>query len=216
MMILGLMAGCSTSKTSVPNPFLTTDRVAPPATHLAPAPQAGPYYSAPAGAPLYGAPAASPYASPNSFGTSPSAFGTPPAAPITPAPAPLGQIDNRSPVASLAAGDAVAVPGDGAPLRFGSAIPRSAQPISPNSIAQAPATASGWIAGSAPVRSVPSYATAAPTTRLPQSASPREPVSLAALGGDNRGQIRITPLGPPTQQPAASVADATSEAATWR
>lgn len=98
---------------------------------------------------------------------------------------------------ALASGDSISIPTDTGSLRFASPdqtalARRSSQPVSRSpqqstQLASNPAnqrrvaTANGWIAGSAPIRS--SVPAASPRIRMPGDTTYREPVSLAALDG---------------------------------
>ncbi len=134
--------------------------------------------------------------------------------PTPPGPAPGSatpyygaEASRRAPLsASLAAGDSIRVPTDASALRFASPqetafaqrssepVARSNQPLTrlaSNGISQRrEATANGWIAGSAPVRS--STPAASPRIRMPGDSAYREPVSLAAL----EGGVSVKPLEP--------------------
>lgn len=206
--------GSTTTAPTIPNPFVTADRVPPPVAHAAPA-QAAPYYNpAPALSPAPGPAGA--YPSPAPLNQAPLNPASQQAAPVypgtlgAPQPAPLGRSGAvGAPIAK--AGDAVAVPTDASPLRFGSPARPAAAAPSPNALAGG--TANGWIAGSAPVRR-PAAPTSSPLARIPGRTTSSEPLSLAALG-DGRGQVQITPLNAPPRTPV-SVADSQSAAATWR
>lgn len=152
------------------------------------------------------------------------------ATPLYGAP-PLGGSAARSrpQPSTFAAGDAIAIPPDSGSLRFAtqaeSSLARNvSQPLprsSATQLAAAPtrraATASGWIAGSAPVRS--SSPSVAPRVRMPGGGFDREPVSLAAIG--RQGGVPIAPLEPasPGSRPGepAPLRVATPQAGTgWR
>ncbi|MEO0529399.1 MAG: hypothetical protein AAF266_02355 [Planctomycetota bacterium] len=149
------------------------------------------------------------------FQQAPATF--PPAAPATqPGSAtpvygtpPIGGSASRSRprTSAVASGDSIAIPNDSGSLRFAtqaeSSLARAgSQPLPRTNATQLaaapaparrPATASGWIAGSAPVRS--STPTVAPRVRMPGGGEfAREPVSLAAIGGPSR--VPIAPLEP--------------------
>jgi hypothetical protein len=111
--------------------------------------------------------------------------------------------------ATIAPGDAIRAPSDSGPLRFEpqgpwagpAATPRSpaAAPqfaaAPPPRASQLPATANGWVSGSAPVRA--QVASSDPLrVRVPNGGIElREPVSVAALGGaPSTNRVQITPL----------------------
>ncbi|TWT98027.1 hypothetical protein Pla108_21820 [Botrimarina colliarenosi] len=171
---------------------------APPAVGAAPAYGNAPAYGA---APAYNA--APPVTAP--------AYGAPPAtssyAPSAPGPAPgtatpyYGASTSRS---AVTPGDTISVPTDAGSLRY--ATPeesylarQESQPVpraGATQLAQAPdrptATANGWIAGSAPVRS--SAIASSPRVRLPGEGWSSEPISLAAI--DRTQGVPIAPLEP--------------------
>lgn len=211
-----LAAGCSTKSPTVPtvaNPFNTADRVPPPALQAAPG-VAPPYYQP--GAPVPAASGAPSTFAPGQ--TTPSGYPAAPATPgayqgapaYTPSPAPGSATPNygasRSAPRStqVAGGDSIAIPTDSGSLRFAgksevelarqqsAPIGRAASPaqLASGTPTRRPATASAWIAGSAPVRAA--SPTPAPLVRMPGDGFVREPVSLAAL---DQG-VRVTPLEP--------------------
>ena len=201
------LTGCSRNQAALNNPFTTADRVPPPATQLPPG-TAQPYYPAPpAGATTtFAAPqAAAPLGQPG-FGGAPAAtFQQQPAPPFQsvaptqaapfgtgvapPASTPFGSSTTlpNAPLASNTPGDAVAIPVDNTALRFGApAKPAPINPREPTSLASRTASASGWISGSAPVRSTVdtggSVLAAAPRVRMPGGESlNREPVNVARI-----------------------------------
>lgn len=203
--ILALATGCTSKSTPISNPFTSADRVPPPtlrtdagsapsyppATYGALAPPA-------AGAPL---PAITPYSG------GPAAYGSPAFAPapggtFAPvAPAPGTATPTYAPPAGAVsdAGDTIAIPADGGSLRFASPsdaeLARRGGPATATASRPAtrrPATAGGWIAGSAPVRSA--QVAGGTRVRLPGGALPSEPVSIAAIGGPQA--VPIAPLEP--------------------
>jgi hypothetical protein len=101
-------------------------------------------------------------------------------------------------------GDTIAVPTDAGALRFATPSDavlarQSTQPVPRSGSAQLaanpssrPATASGWIAGSAPVRT--DTLAGSPRVRVPGQSSGYEPVSLAAISGPQ--SVPIAPLEP--------------------
>lgn len=206
-----LAAGCSTKSPTVPtvsNPFNSADRVPPPALQAAQG-VAPPYYQPGApGAPSTFAPGQT---TPSGYPAAPAAPGAFQAAPAyTPSPAPGSATPNYGASRSapnstqIASGDSIAIPTDSGSLRFAgrsevelarqqsALIGRAASPtqLATSGTTRRPATASAWIAGSAPVRAA--SPTPAPLVRMPGNEFVREPVSLAAL---DQG-VRITPLEP--------------------
>lgn len=173
------LVGCSRNQQPLPNPFASGDRVPPPLTRAGSQSLPQPtYYSPSQTAPL---PANTPYTAPG---------------------APLGQTQTLNPaqVASRT-GDSVSVPTDSTSLRFGSVTPTprtiaGGGGASVPSIASRPATANGWVSGSAPVRTrgVMNSSTAIASTRvrLPGAdASVHSPVDVAALSPG--GAVAPTP-----------------------
>lgn len=216
-----LVAACSfvfgcTGKTAVaPNPFVTTDRVPPPAGYTAPAPAAAPpYYQ---GAPPTFAPGTAPQGQAPAFVPNTPVQPAPAAPYNAPAPAPgsaapvygAPAYGGTPPLGSTGvpngalAGDRVAIPGDGGSLRFANGAnrpPVSPGPNQPLVAATAPerqpAMANGWIAGAAPIRSTPtSLASSSPRVRMPSGQVVREPISIAALDR-TRGGVAVAPLEP--------------------
>ncbi|MEQ8846841.1 hypothetical protein [Botrimarina sp.] len=187
--VAACLLGCSSSTTTVPNPFNTADRVPPPPLRAgAPPAAASPYYpqapgypQAPATfAPQPAAPAASP-----APGSATPVYGDQVAPPAYPNY--QGADAGRSPSGSqlAASGEAIAVPGDNSSVRFGS----------PNRPAAAPTTEAlasngqgdvvgGWIAGSAPVRGANA---ASPRVRLPGETGVESPLRVASPGGSTTG-----------------------------
>jgi hypothetical protein len=186
----------------------------PAATTMAPtfgsAPPFNPPGAAPvtATAPMTGA-VASPYTSASPYGAAPS-YGTPPStyAPAGTTPAPgtatpyYGASTNQR---SMTPGDTIAVPTDSGALRFATPsdsmfarqstqpVPRAGSTqITASSATQRSATASGWIAGSAPVRT--DTLAGSPRVRVPGQSSGYEPVSIAAISGPQ--SVPIAPLEP--------------------
>lgn len=196
-----LVGGCSSSSNSVPNPFNTPDRVTPPTFQSGMTSQAGgaayyPQPTYPQQSPTTFAPAvtnppglapgypAGPVGAPAPIGPTP---GT--ATPVYSSPAPpAGTVGSPGGSASrpsldaqplAAAGDQVAVPSDNAAVRFGGAL-RNAEPKQLLASQGSPATASGWIAGSAPVRSGSSGNP--PRVRLPGEMGMEQPLRVASPG----------------------------------
>lgn len=203
-----------TTADRVPPPALRTVPGAAPA-YYPEAPTTAPAFNA---APAYGAapPAApSPYTNASPYGAP--AYGAPPStAPSTFSPAAPGQAPAPGTATpyygasasrgAAAPGDSIAVLPDSGSLRFASPsetnlarqetqpVPRAgatqlAESASPQ---RRTATASGWIAGSAPVRS--STVAGSPRVRMPGEGLTREPVSLAAI--DQMQGVPIAPLEP--------------------
>lgn len=213
--VLAFSVGCGgASAPTNPPPFLSADRVPPPTTRVVtPDAAATPYYGAPAATapaasawpspPVTGGayPAAPPVGAPGSatpiYDTPPyppagagSPAGAPPAGPYSASP-PLGA---RAP----SPGDTVSIPNDAGALRFASptevALARTPTADPMTQLAQAPATASGWIANSGPVRG--SSSVAASRTSLPTTS--RAPVSVASLAPT--GGVPMAPLEPAAPQ----------------
>lgn len=211
LILTALAAGCSSNQPpTVPNPFNTADRVPPPALQM-PSGGAQPYYQP--GAPAPGGPTtfAPGQMAPSGYPAAPGGLqGGPPAPAYTPSPAPgsatpyYGAGAAAPSAGQVAGGDSIAIPTDAGSLRFAGQADvelarRRSAPIdrtgtatrlASNPSPRPPATASAWIAGSAPVR--PATTTPGPRVRLPGAEFTREPVSLAAL---DRG-VRIAPLEP--------------------
>lgn len=216
---LCLVVGCSSNQTpTVTNPFTTADRVppptmlsapgAPPAVYAGPTTAASPYGAAPAHSPAAPSAAPSSYTSASPYSAAPS-YGSPPStyAPTTPAPGTATPYYGAatSPRAT-APGDTIAVPSDTASVRFATLsdtslarqqpqpVPRAGSTqLAANPAPQRPvASASGWIAGSAPVRT--DTLAGSPRVRVPGESFGYEPVSLAAIGQPQG--VPIAPLEP--------------------
>lgn len=186
----------------------------PAATTVAPTFGAAPAFN-PAGTapmatstPMTGA-VASPYTSASPYGAAPT-YGTPQStyAPAGATPAPgtatpyYGASMNQR---SMTPGDTIAVQPDSGALRFATPsdsllarqqaqpVPRAGSTqIAANPPTQRSATASGWIAGSAPVRT--DTLAGSPRVRVPGQSSGYEPVSIAAISGLQ--SVPIAPLEP--------------------
>lgn len=173
-------------------------------------PQTAPANPPPAGSPYQGGPTtfAPGETTPSGYpagGESPSQSGY---TPVDPGAAPQIEPGSATPYYGAAAqsprptggpvagGDSVRIPEDAAALRFATPMesslarqssqpvdrPLSQQMVASNTTPQRrTATANGWIAGSAPVRS--STPTMSPRVRVPGDTTFREPVSIAALRG---------------------------------
>ena len=183
----GTFVGCSGSQQSFQNPFATADRVPPPITRTPGPGVAQPYYSS-----------------------------TPaPVQPSLAAPQPLSQAPPvpRPQIASTG-GDSIAIPTDSSSLRFGvaarGATPAPTLPAQDRTlVASRPATANGWISGSAPERSMPST-----RVRIPNSQGVvREPVSVANLNpAPSRSRFEVKPL----ESPSSEAAGDSTETLGWR
>ncbi len=141
MMVLVCSTGCRTSQqTSIPNPFMTADRVPPPASRVPAAGTAQPYYPSDAMPPLPASqPAMQPLGSlPPSNDITPIAGDTYTQAAPSPAPRSGSPIPGESPMAFNE--PAVQIPNDESTMRF-AAVPQPTATASPTPPGAPPALA---------------------------------------------------------------------------
>ncbi|MGL4512485.1 MAG: hypothetical protein ACRCT8_05285 [Lacipirellulaceae bacterium] len=182
---------------SFPTPPMTGALPANPFGATSPAASPWPPATAP-GLPVQGVPAA-----PSTYAPAPPAANNPYSGMRPPTPQPLAA---RAP-GTVVAGDRIIAPQDSGPLRFepqgpwgGTSIGGRTPPApqvaaaTPRTASDLPATARGWISGSAPVRT--QLAANDARVRVPSGGvAVREAVSVAALSGSPQtGRVQITPL----------------------
>ncbi|MEN0111076.1 MAG: hypothetical protein AAF805_10160 [Planctomycetota bacterium] len=221
--VAALSIGCGGATAPTAPPFLSADRVPPPSTRVvAPDAAVTPYYGPPAtsvppasawpsAAPPSGAyPAAPPGGATPVYDTPPyqpagsaAPLGAPPAGPYSASP----PLNARTP----GPGDTVAVPNDAGALRFASpsevALARAPIGEAASRLAQTPATASGWIANSAPVRGSTSVAASSLPPRASLPGADRRPVSLARLSPVPGATTQGVPMAPLEPAPASGGAE---------
>ena len=184
-----LMAGCSSGQQSgVPNPFMSADRVPPPGTRLIPQGTAQPYYPTSPVPPAQGAipPATTPWTGGGQSDITPipgnsfSSASTPSAS----------NFSTSTPNDSLGSEPAIAVPTDGADLRFAALpTPSTRLDVAPLAGASVPA-----VTGTLPPRgstSQPTTLAAGPTSIATSPAMASTPL------GTSGPQVTLTPIDNP-------------------